>query len=82
MRRTECVVARLAIDLLATVGTKQLTNRNLKQIITINCMKTVIFQVLKPLDISKLIERAIIWLEIITKRYDELCHEFLETHCH
>ena len=29
----------------------------------------------KPLDISKLVERAIIWLEIVTKGYDELCHE-------
>ena len=70
--------------------------RNLKQIITTECTKTAIFQLLWPLDISKLVERererereraytiiyykmdsflskaitlAIIWLEIVKKRY-------------
>ena len=36
------------------VGPKRSTNRNLKEIITIECTKTVIFQLLRPLDISKL----------------------------
>ena len=77
------------------VGPKRSTNRNLKEIITIECTKTVIFQLLRPLDISKLAKReliqwsiikwiyfqaeaitlAIIWLEIVTKRYDELRHK-------
>ena len=36
------------------VGPKRSTNRSLKQIITIECTKTVIFQLLRHLDISKL----------------------------
>ena len=35
-------------------------NRNLKQIIAIECTKTVIFQLLRPLDISKLEKRELI----------------------
>ena len=42
------------------VGPKQLTNRNLKEIIAIECTKTVIFQLLQPLDISKLATRELI----------------------
>ena len=39
------------------VGPKRSTNRNLKQIIAIECTKTVKFQILRPLDISKLAKR-------------------------
>ena len=39
------------------VGCKQSTNRNMKQIITTKCTKTVIFQLLQALDISKLAKR-------------------------
>ena len=42
------------------VGLKRSTNRNLKQIMTIECTKTVIFQLLRPLDISKLAKRELI----------------------
>ena len=42
------------------VGPKWSTNRNLKQIITIECTKTVIFQLLQPLDIPKLVKRELI----------------------
>ena len=35
------------------VRPKRSTNRNVKQIISIECTKTVIFQLLPPLDISK-----------------------------
>ena len=41
------------------VGPKRSTNRNLKQIITIECTKTVIFQLLRPLDISKFAKREL-----------------------
>ena len=40
------------------VGPKQSTDRTLKQIITIDCMKTVVFQLLQHLDISKLAKRG------------------------
>ena len=50
----KCVVSNKMSALKAVVGPKQSTNRNLKQIITIECTKTVIFQLLRPLDISKL----------------------------
>ena len=42
------------------VGPKRSTNRNLKQIIAIECTKTVILQLLRPLDISKLSKRELI----------------------
>ena len=42
------------------VGPKRSTKRNLKQIITIECTKTVIFQLLRPPDISKLAKRVLI----------------------
>ena len=42
------------------VGPKRSTNRNLEQIFTIGCTKTVIFQLLWPLDISKLAKRGLI----------------------
>ena len=38
----------------------QKTNRNLKQISTIECTETVIFQLLQPLDISKLAKKELI----------------------
>ena len=41
------------------VGPKPWTNRNLKQIITTDCTKAAIFQLLLPLDISKLVERQL-----------------------
>ena len=43
------------------VGSKRSTNRSLKQVITIECTKALyenIFQLLMPLDISKLAERG------------------------
>ena len=43
-----------------TVGPKRSTNRNLKEIISIECTKTVIFQLLRPLDILKLAKRELI----------------------
>ena len=46
------------------VGPKQSTNRNLKEIITIECTKTVILQLLWPLDISKLAERESLYNHI------------------
>ena len=49
-----CLIIKVAI------GPKRSTNRNLKQIITIECTKTVIFQLLRPLDISKLVKRELI----------------------
>ena len=42
------------------VGPKRSTNRTLKQIITIECTKTVIFRLLRPLDISKLAKGELI----------------------
>ena len=36
------------------------TNKNLKEIITTECTKTAIFQLLWPLDVSKLVERELI----------------------
>ena len=42
------------------VGPKRSTNRNLKEIITIECTKTVIFQLLRPLGISKLGKKELI----------------------
>ena len=42
------------------VGPKPSTNRNLKEIITIECTKIVIFQLLRPLGISKLAKRELI----------------------
>ena len=42
------------------VGPKRSTNRNFKHIITIECTKTVIFQLLRPLDLSKLAKRVLI----------------------
>ena len=42
------------------VGPKRSTNRYLKQIIAIECTKTVIFQLLRSLDISKLAKRELI----------------------
>ena len=42
------------------VGPERSTNRNLKEIITIECTKTVIFQLLRLLDISKLATRALV----------------------
>ena len=47
------------------VGPKRSTNRNLKEIIAIECTKTVIFQVLRPLSISKLAKRELIQRSII-----------------
>ena len=44
---------------------KRSTNRNLKQIITIECTKSVIFQLLRPLGISKLAKRELIQWSII-----------------
>ena len=41
------------------VGPKLWTNINLKQIITTDCTKTALFQLLLPLDMSKLIERQL-----------------------
>ena len=49
-----------SIDPQVAVGPKRLTNRNLKQIISIECTKTVIFQLLWPIDISKLAKRELI----------------------
>ena len=48
------------IQIKVKVGPKRSTNRNLKQIITIECTKTVIFQFLRPLVISKLAKRELI----------------------
>ena len=42
------------------VGPRRSTNRNLKEIIMIECTKTVIFQLLRSLDISKLATRELI----------------------
>ena len=42
------------------VGPKRSTNRNLKEIITIECARTVILQLLWPLGISKLAKRELI----------------------
>ena len=41
------------------VGPKPWTNRNLKQTISTDCRKTAIFQLLLPLDISKLVGRQL-----------------------
>ena len=49
----------ISTSIKVVVGPKRLTNRNLKQIITIQCTKTVKFQLLRPLDISKLVERGL-----------------------
>ena len=46
-------------------GPKRSTNRNLKKIITIEYTKTVIFQLLWPLDISILAKRELIQCSII-----------------
>ena len=51
------------------VGPKRSTNRNLKEIIAIECRKTVIFQLLRPLDISKLAKRELIQCFIIKLIY-------------
>ena len=51
------------------VGPKRSTNRNLKQIITIECTKTAIFQLLRPIDISKLANlehRILSWYTVET----------------
>ena len=53
------------------VGPNLLTNRNLKQIITSECTKTAIFQLLWPLDTSKLVEREFIQYSIIKWIYFE-----------
>ena len=42
------------------VGPKWSTNRNLKEIIAINCTETDIFQLVQPLGISKLAKRELI----------------------
>ena len=71
------------------VGPNLLTNRNLKQNITIECTKTAIFQLLWPVDFSKraytivchkmdlLLSRsntsAILWLGSVKKRYNVDC---------
>ena len=47
-------------EIKVAVGLKRSTNRNLKEIITIECTKTVIFQLLRPLGISKLATRELI----------------------
>ena len=44
-------------DFKVAVGPNLSTKRNLKQIISTECTKTVIFQLLWPLDNSKLVER-------------------------
>ena len=48
------------ISVKVAVGPNLSTNRNLKQIITTECTETTIFQLLWPLDISKLLERELI----------------------
>ena len=50
----------LFIMLKVAVGPKRSTKRNLKQIVTIECTKTVIFQLLRPVDISKLAKRELV----------------------
>ena len=51
-------LAMIVCALKVAVGHKRSTNRNLKQVITIQCTKTVIFQLLRALNISKLAKRA------------------------
>ena len=59
--RRQCAESSyLKYSIKVAVGPKRSTNRNLKQIITIDCTKTVIFQLLRPLDISKLAKRELI----------------------
>ena len=48
------------MDFKVAVGPKRSTNRNVKEISTIECTKTVIFQLLRPIDISKLAEIELI----------------------
>ena len=47
------------------VGPNLSANRNLQQIITTECTKLAIFQLLWPLGISKLVERELIQCSII-----------------
>ena len=52
----------IKFEIKVTVGPEGSTNRNLKQIITIEfeCTEIVIFQLLRPLGISKLAKRELI----------------------
>ena len=51
---------RVGNNIKVAVGPKRSTNRNLKKIISIECTKTVIFQLLWSLGISKLAKRELI----------------------
>ena len=58
---SKCLLFKIAqTQFKVVVGPKRSTNRNLKEIITIECTKTVIFQLLRPLDTSKLATRELI----------------------
>ena len=57
------LIWRLSLRLRLGLSSRQ--TENLKQIITIKCTKTVIFQLLRPLDISKLAKREFIQGSVI-----------------
>ena len=56
----------LGLRFKVAVRPKRSTNRNVKQIITIKCTRTVVFQLLRPLDVVKLAKRELIRWSIIT----------------
>ena len=57
---TPYITETLLLVVKVAVEPERSTNRNLKQIIMIECTKTVIFQLLRHLDISKLAKRELI----------------------